>query len=290
MIKTISSRTHHLFLPALFILMWSSGYVVGKMGLDYAGPYTLIFIRFSSAAVIMLLVSLLTRAPWPKSWKQFLHLVVVGLLVQGIQFASLYAGMNCGVTAGVSALIVGITPIFTALIACRLFNEKVNFRRWVGAFLGVFGVSLVVLHNHEMGHANLWGYFFIVIALVAITIGTLYQKRFCGGLDLRTGGFIQLTTASLFVLFLAWHFEGFHAQLGWPLLGVSAWLSLVNSIGAVTVWFVLMKRGEASKVSSLFHLIPGVTAIMGYFVLGETLAPIALIGFGLTGLAVYLSH
>lgn len=285
-----STRLRQLFLPFLFIIMWSSGYVVGKLGLDYAGPYTLILIRFASAAAIMLLVSMITKASWPKSWRQYGHLIVVGLLVQGIQFAGLYMGMNFGVTAGVSALIVGTMPIFTALIATRLFNEKVNFRQWIGAFLGVFGVSLVVMQNTGLLNTNIWGYLFVVLALVGITVGTLYQKRFCGGMDMRTASFIQLTTASAFVLYLAWHFEGFNMQIGLPLVGISAWLSLINSIGAVTILFVLMKHGEASKISSLFHLIPGVTAIMSYFILGETLSPIVFAGFGITALAVYLSH
>ena len=278
-------------LPTLFIIMWSSGYVVGKIGLPYAGPYMLIFLRFSSAAIIMLVVSLVTNAHWPKYYHQYFHLIVVGLLVQGIQFSALYTGMSFGVTAGVSALIVGTMPVFTAFFATLLMSEKVNFRQWFGAFLGVFGVGLVVIHNGNLNlYANIWGYFFVIIALIGITAGTLYQKKFCTGFDLRTAGFIQLTTASIFVLFFAWHFEGFHAKWGLPLLATSAWLSLVNSIGAVTVLFILMKRGEASKVSSLFHLIPGVTAIMSYLILGETLSPIALIGFAITGLAVYLSH
>ena len=181
-------------------------------------------------------------------------------------------------------------PIFTALVAGFLFHEHVTLRRWIGAFLGVFGVSLVVIHKITFGQGSLWGYLSVVLALICITSGTLYQKRFCGSFDLRTGAFIQLLTASLFVLGLAWHFESFHAVWGLPLLAVTGWLSLINSIGAVTVLFVLMKRGEASKVSSFFHLIPGVTAIMSYFVLGETLSLIALTGFIITGLAVYLSH
>lgn len=157
-------------------------------------------------------------------------------------------------------------------------------------FLALFGVSLVVMHEADWGSASTLGYFFVIIALLSITIGTLYQKRFCSGIDLRVAGFVQLLVASLFICSFAWYFEGFQVQLGWSLIAASAWLSIVNSIGAVTVLFILMKHGEASKVSSLFHLIPGVTAIMGYCVLGETLSLIALIGFVLTGLAVYLSH
>lgn len=289
---TISERRtyNYFFLPALFIVMWSSGYVVGKIGLLYTGPYTLIFLRFASAASVMFIVSLLTKAAWPKSFKNILHLIVVGLLVQGIQFSCLYTGMNLGVSAGVAALIVGITPILTAFLATQFFNEKVNFKQWCGAFLGLFGVLLVVLQYVDLGQASFLGYLFVFFALVGITIGTLYQKKFCVGLDLRTGGFIQLTAASILSSVLAWHYEGFSMHFGVPLILTTGWLSIINSIGAVTVWFVLMKRGEASKVSSLFHLIPGVTALMGYFVLNESLSPLVLTGFVITAIAVYMSH
>jgi drug/metabolite transporter (DMT)-like permease len=279
-----------LFLPILFILLWSAGYPIGKIALSYTGPYTLLLLRFASAALIMLFVSLFTKATWPQGWQQWLHLIVVGLLTQGIDFACLYTGMNLGVSAGVTALIVGTMPILIALVASRLFNEVVNLRQWGGAFLGLFGVGLVVMQENSLAQASWLGYFFVVLALFALTAGTLYQKRFCAGFDLRTANCIQLTTASLFVIPLAWHFEEFKMHWGFPLLATSAWLSLANSIGGFTIWFVLMKRGEASKVSSLFHLIPGVTAIMGYFILGEILSPLVLLGFVITGLAVYLSH
>lgn len=287
----ISTKTLYTFLlPFLFIVMWSSGYVAGKIGLEYTGPYTLLFIRFASAAVIMFLVAYLTKASWPISWRQYFHLIIVGILVQGVQFACLYTGMNLGVSSGISALIVGTMPIFTALLASWIFSEHVNFKQWCGAFLGILGVGLVVMDNSALNLTSFWGYFFVVLALIGITTGSLYQKYFCTGIDLRAAGFIQLVTASVFVFFFAWHFESFQMEFGWPLLTTSAWLSVINSIGAVTILFVLMKQGEASKVSSFFHLIPGTTALMGYFMLGETLPIAALVGFILTGLAVYLSH
>ena len=266
------------------------GLPAGKLGLDYAGPYSLLFFRFSCAAIIMLVVSLFTKAKWPRSFTQYAHLIIVGFLVQGAQFAALYTGMNMGVSAGVAALIIGTLPVFTALVAGIVFNEKVNAKRWFGAFLGVFGVGLVVLHEIGFSHATALGYVFSILGLVCITTGTIYQKRFCGTFDLRTGTFIQLVTASLFVMIFAWHFERFHVTWGLGFIGCMSWLSLVNSIGAFTVLFVLLKRGEASKVSSLFHLIPGVAAVMSYFVLGETLTLTVLTGFIITGLAVYLSH
>jgi drug/metabolite transporter (DMT)-like permease len=131
-------------LPLLFILMWSSGYVVGKMALPYAGPFTLIFIRFSSAALVLLAVALATRAPWPKTCTQVGHLIVVGLLIQALQFGGLYMGLGLGVSAGIAALIVGTMPVLTALGATRFLNEKITGVEWLGLVGGLFGVALVM--------------------------------------------------------------------------------------------------------------------------------------------------
>src|SRR3954464_2744992 len=196
-----------LSLPLLFILMWSSGYVAGKVGLPYSGPFTLIFIRFFSAATILLIVALITRAPWPKTWRLAGHIAVVGLLIQAIQFSCLYSGMKLGVTAGVSALIVGTMPLFTALGAGWFLAEVVTPRQWLGSFMGLAGVFLVVSQNVEFGQGRVLGSVAVTGALLGITAGTLYQKKFCTGMDLRTGGFIQLTVASVITFLLAASFE-----------------------------------------------------------------------------------
>lgn len=277
-----------ILLPLLFIVMWSSGYVVGKMALPFVGPFTLIFIRFASAALVLLGVALATRAPWPKTRAQVGHLVVVGLLIQALQFAGLYMGLNLGVSAGVSALIVGTMPVFTALGAIRFLNEKVSGVEWLGLVGGLAGVALVVYEQlGSTATAGLSGYLCVVLALVGITTGSLYQKKFCSGMDLRTGGFIQLTTAAIVMYFLADHLEGLAVQWTPTMIFASGWLSLVNSIGAISILFILMRKGEASKVSGLFHLIPAVTALMGYVFLDESFSVINAIGFAITAMAVY---
>jgi drug/metabolite transporter (DMT)-like permease len=278
-----------LILPFLFIVMWSSGYVAGKIGLPYAGPFTLILIRFSSAALILLAVSIITKAPWPKNSRDYAHLVVVGLLIQALQFAGLYSGLKFGVTAGVSALIVGTMPVFTALGAGWFLKEKVTARQWVGLLIGLLGVGLVVSNKVQFGDTGWAGYGAVVFALIGITAGTLYQKKYCVGMDIRTGGFIQLTVASIVMFFLAQNFEGFEVQWTPTLILSSAWLSIVNSIGAISLLFIMMRKGEASKVASLFYLIPSVTAMMGFLVLGEKLSDVALLGFVVTASGVYIS-
>jgi drug/metabolite transporter (DMT)-like permease len=275
-------------LPLLFITMWSSGYIVGKIGLPYAGPYTLIFIRFASAAVVLLGVSFVTKASWPKTFAEYGHLIVVGVLIQALQFSGLYMGLGMGVSAGVAALIVGTMPVFTALGATKFLGEKVSRLDWMGLVGGLFGVALVVYDQIGIATASIGGYLCVVLALVGISIGSLYQKRFCSGMDLRTGGFVQLTTAAIIMFFLADHFEALHVNWTPTLIFASGWLSLVNSIGAISILYIMMRKGEASKVAGLFHLIPSVTALMGFIFLNESFNMIKAVGFAITACAVYV--
>lgn len=275
-------------LPLLFIAMWSSGYVVGKLAVPYAGPFTLLSLRFGVAALLLLVLALAARAPWPGSARQLGHLVVVGLLIQALQFSGLYTALKLGVPAGEAALIVGIMPVLTALGAGLFLGEKTGARQWLGMAAGVFGVVLVVWHKLGPGTAGAGAYAAAVVSLLGITFGTLYQKRFCTGMDLRTGGFVQLAVATLVALPLALRLEDFAVQWTPTFLFASGWLSVVNSIGATSLLFILMRKGEAAKVASLFYLIPGVTALMAFAVLGETLGPMSLVGFAATAGAVWL--
>jgi len=275
--------------PSLFILMWSSGYVAGKLALPYAGPFTLIFIRFSTAAVILLAVALLTGAPWPTHRRAWMHLAVAGSLIQAMQFSGLYCGLSLGVSAGVSALIVGMMPVFTAIGAPLLLQEKVTGRQRIGLVLGLAGMTLVVWHKVSFEGAPLGAYVAVGFALAGITLGTLYQKKFCSGMDLRTGGVVQLSVAALIVGVLGHWQEGLAVRWTGELIASSLWLSLVNSIGAVSVLFLMMRRGEASRVAGLFYLIPTMTALMGYAVLNETLSFLQTLGFVGSASGVYLT-
>jgi drug/metabolite transporter (DMT)-like permease len=270
--------------------MWSSGYVAGKAALPFVGPYTMIFLRFASAAVILLAAALVTRAPWPQTWKDAGHIAVVGLLIQAMQFSGLYTEINLGVSAGVSALIVGTMPIFVALGAGVFLSERIKAHQWLGLMIGLVGVALVVSERLSFGEATVGGYIAILFALLGITLGTLYQKKFCTGMDLRTGGFIQLSIAATVAFVAAYTLEDLQFTVTPTFLFATSWMSLVNSIGAVSVLYVMIRRGEASKVASLFYLIPGVTALMAFVILGETLHSLAIVGFAVTAFGVYLNN
>jgi drug/metabolite transporter (DMT)-like permease len=276
--------------PTLFILMWSSGYIAGAIGLHFVAPFLMTTLRFALAAFILLCVALLTKARWPATRRELLNIVVVGVLIQAVQFGGLYTGIKLGVSAAVSALIIGTMPIWTALAASALFRERVGRFQWLGLVLGLAGVALVVSNKLAAAHsAPAVGYAAIGCALFGITSGTLYQKRFCGSMDLRSGGFIQLTVATIILGTLALATENLHVDWTLAFIGAWTWMSLVNSIGAISLLFFMIRRGEASRVASLFYLIPPVTAVMSAALLHEALSVPVVAGFATAAIGVYLS-
>jgi drug/metabolite transporter (DMT)-like permease len=268
--------------------MWSSGYIGGAIGLRSAEPFTMTFFRFVLGASILLLITFITRAPWP-SWSRAVHIIVVGVFIQAMQFGGLYSGMRAGVPAGESALIVGMMPILVALGAGVWLNEKLSWRQWSGLLLGLVGVTLVLWNRLGHGSASLTAYLLTGCALLGITIGTLYQKKFCAGMDLRTGGFIQLVVGAVVMFILASRTETMVVQWNTTFVLSVAWLAVVNSIGAISLLYIMIRRGEASKTASLFYLIPPVTAIMASLMLGEFPTLLAMLGFAASATGVYLA-
>jgi drug/metabolite transporter (DMT)-like permease len=274
-------------LGVLFVVLWSSAWIAGKVGLPYAGPFTLLLIRFSVAGAILLLVALASGAPWPERLADYLHLAVAGALIQGLALGCAYFGLQHGVSAGISGLINGLAPLFTALGAVPFLGERIGRKQWLGLSAGLVGVVLVVIDRVSLGGANWEGYAITFAALLALAAGTLYQKKYCSGMDLRTGSFIQVAVAGALVFLPALRFEGLEVEWSRTLILASAWLSLVNSIAAFTLLYVLLRKGEASRVSALFYLVPPITAIMGFVAFNETLSPAALLGFAITVGGVY---
>ena len=278
------------YIPLSFIILWSSGYVGGAIGILYAEPFTMTFLRFSLAGMLILGFAIVTRAPLPTDWRQIGHMAVVGFFMQAMQFGGLYAGMKHGVPAGQSALIVGLMPVFVALAAGPILREKVTWKQWVGLLLGLSGVVLVVASRLGDDFAAITGYAFTAIALTGITAGTLYQKRFCSALDLRITGCVQMLVGALVMLAAASATETMQIHWTGAFVGSVVWLALMNSIGALMLLYVMIRRGEATKVASLFYLIPPVTQVMASATIGEIPSGPALVGFGLSAIGVYLSN
>lgn len=271
-------------LPLLFILLWSSGYVAGKLALPHTGPLTLLTLRFGLAAIVLLALAAATGAPWPKGRRAWRHLAVVGLLMQVLHFSCVYFALRWGLSAGVAGLLIGLMPLATALGAHLWLAEHVGTPQRLGLLGGLAGVALVIA-DKPLGGA--WpAYAAAALGLLGLVAGTLYQKRFCADMDLRSGAGVQMAVSALAVAAVAGPAEGFAVDWQPELLGAWLWLGLVNSIGAFSLMFLMIRRGQAGQVARLFFLVPGVSALMGFVLLGERLAPLALAGFALSALAV----
>lgn len=275
--------------PILFVLTWSSGYVAGAIGVEEIGPFAMVFYRFTLASVILAVISVATGAPWPTSRRMLGHIVVVGVLIQAIQFTGVYGGIALGVPAGVSALVIGTTPLFTALGSGPLLGERISRPQWIGAGLGVLGVIFALSDRLDLEGSFTFGVLFTLLGLFGITAGQLYQKKFCADMDLRTGGAIQLGVAAVAMGGMTAIFEDFSLEPTFTLSAVLLWLALVNSIGATSLLYFMMARGEASRVSSLFYLVPAVTALMAAVTIGQRLSVFAVVGLGVAGVGVFLS-
>lgn len=275
--------------PIVFVILWSTGFIGGKLGLPYAEPFTFLLWRFGFVTLLLLAITLLMRAPWPTSPIQFVHISVAGVMVNAIYIGGVFSAINQKVPAGIVSLIVGLQPLITAIVAGRLLGETVRTRQWFGFGLGLVGVLLVLLDKISFGAGNQSGVLMSILALLGITAGTLYQKRFCGFMDMRSGGVIQFGASTFVMAFAAPMFESM--QIKWTNSFVFAlvWLVLVLSMGAISLLHILIRRGEATRVASLFYLVPPVTSLMAFLVFGEKLGITALIGMFVTVTGVALA-
>lgn len=273
-------------LPLLFIVLWSSGYVAGRIALACTGPFTLLTLRFGIAALALLAIALATGAPWPRGARAWGHLAIVGLLMQVLHFSAIYLALREGLSAGAAALVIGLMPLATTLGAHVWLGERAasGWRQVLTLAGGFAGVLLVVASRSLAAGWQAWA--LALLGLAGLVTGTLWQKRHCAGMDLRTGSFAQMAVSTLAVALFAGLEEGFALQWSAELAGASLWLALVNSIGAFSLMFLMIKRGQAGQVARLFYLIPGASALLGFAVLGEQLPGLAIAGFALSALAV----
>jgi drug/metabolite transporter (DMT)-like permease len=276
--------------PGLFVLLWSTGFIGAKLGVPYAEPFTFLSLRFAIVLLLMLPLAIILRAQWPGTLREGAHIAVAGVLIQGGYLAGCFAAVYHGMPAGVIALVVGLQPIVTAFAAAPLLGERVTRLQWVGLLLGFSGVVLVMwpkLQLHELdGVSVAWS----AVSLFSITGGTLYQKRYCSSFDLRAGSVIQFTAALLLLLPVALLTERMNVEWTGEFIFALAWLVFVLSIGAISLLFYLIEHGEATRVASLFYLVPLTTAAMAYLIFGEKLSLLALIGMviGIIGVALVI--
>ncbi len=276
-------------LPFLFVFLWSTGFVGAKFGLPYAEPLTFLLARYVLILALMTPFALATRAPWPADVRQSLHIGISGLLVHALYLGGVFVAIKRGLPAGVTALVVGMQPLLTACGAGLLLGERVSLRQWGGLVLGFVGLTLVV--SDKLGDVPLLGMLLPAFAaLFGITLGTLYQKRFCPHFDLRTGSVIQFLPTALVTALVAWQTESLRIEWTAQFVLALLWLVVVLSFGAISLLNLLIRSGSAVNVASLFYLTPPSTALIAWFVFGETLAGLALAGLVLAVGGVYLAR
>ncbi len=273
--------------PLLFVLLWSTGYLGAKAGLPYAEPFTLLFLRFVLALLLLAPLVAWLKPAMAMSGRERGHLMVSGLLLHGVYLGGVFAAIGLGLSAGLTALIVGAQPLLTSLAAPFLFGERPRFLHWVGLLLGFAGITLI-LGGGAAAAVEPAALVAAGAALVGITAGTLYQKRFCAQHDLLAVTVHQyLPTVVLFgVVALALETR----EVEWTPQFVAAllWLVLALSLGAILLLTWLIKHGEASKVASLFYLVPPVTAVEAWLLFDEPLGWIKVAGIALVALGVWL--
>lgn len=272
--------------PGVFVVLWASGFIGAKLGMPYAEPMTFLTVRMAGVMALLGLIIVLTRAPWP-SRSGVLHSAVVGLLVHGCYLGGVFVAIDHKLPAGFVALVVSLQPVLTSTLANRLLGERVVPRQWFGLALGIAGVYLVV-HGRTEGGAPPIAWAAATVALIGITIGTLYQKRFGGGIEWRTGFLVQYGAAGSLFALCAFAFETREIQWTGEFLFAIAWLALVLSFGAIWLLYFLIRRQAATRVIALFYLTPPLTALMAWALFDERLSPPALLGMAVCVVGVAL--
>jgi drug/metabolite transporter (DMT)-like permease len=279
--------------PWLFVLLWSTGFIGARFGLPFIEPFTFLSIRFLIAASLLAGLALALRAPWPSSRLQVRHIAVAGLLLHAGYLGGVFFAIDRGMPAGISALVVSLQPILTALLAGRILGEQVSGRQWLGLLLGLLGVAMVlgerlIAPGAGLPPITLASFTAVVVALFSTTLGTIYQKRHGAGMPLLSGTALQYVAAGLLVGPLALLFETRAITWAPQLIFAMLWLVCVLSIGAILLLMLLIRANSTARVASLFYLVPPATAIQAYLLFGERLGPLALLGLVVATLGVGL--
>ncbi|MEJ3653784.1 DMT family transporter [Actinomycetes bacterium KLBMP 9759] len=273
--------------PWIFVVIWASGFVVAKYAAVYAEPLTFLLMRFASVIALMLVLAVIAGAPWPRG-RPLLHLAVAGIGIHAGYLGGVWTAVAAGMPSGVAALVVNLQPVLTAAIA-GLLGERLGKLQVGGLLLGFGGVVLVVANKLTTSGVTALTLGLTVMALLTITAGTLYQKRFCPEFDLRTGQAVQFGASLVVTLPFAFAFESFHVEWTPQLFGALAWSVLGLTGAGVSLLYLMLRRGAASQVTSYFYLVPGITALMAFAMFGETLGPLAIAGMAVAVLGVALA-
>jgi drug/metabolite transporter (DMT)-like permease len=272
--------------PAIFVVLWSTGFIATKYVLHSAEPLTYLTIRMAVVVAMMVVIVAVARPQWPDP-AGIAHSVVAGILVHGFYLGGTAVAIAHSIPAGLSALIPGLQPILISTLANRWLGERVTPLQWTGLLLGLAGVVLI-LHNRPMSGEAGWGWLASGVSLISITLGTLYQRRYCSKIDWRAGNLVQYVAVVIFFAAAAGLFENNEVHWTREFVLSVAWLAIVLSIGSIGLLYWLIRRSAATSVASLFYLVPAVTALMAYMLFGERLDAVAIVGMIACAAAVFL--
>ena len=272
--------------PAIFVVLWSTGFIATKYVLRGAEPLTYLAIRMACVVGLMAIIVVIARPKWLDR-AAIGHSIVAGLLVHGVYLGGTAVAISHSIPAGLSALIPGLQPILTSTLANRWLGERVTPLQWCGLLLGLAGVVLI-LHNRPMSGEAGWGWLASGVSLVSITLGTLYQRRYCNAIDWRAGNLVQYIAVTVFFGLGAWLFENNVVHWTTEFVLALSWLAVVLSIGSIGLLYWLIRRSAATSVASLFYLVPAVTSLMAYVLFGEKLDAVAIAGMTACAAAVFL--
>jgi drug/metabolite transporter (DMT)-like permease len=274
-------------MPIAFVFLWSTGFIVAKLAAPHAPPLTFLLYRFAGVVAVLLPVIALTRAPWPRTLTAWRDIAVVGVLLQATYLGGVWAAIALGMPAGVSALLVGVQPLLTALLGFTI-GERASRVQWVGLLIGFAGIALVLSDRLTLAGVGPLALAVNFVALAGITAGTLYQKKHGGAADLRTGSLIQFAASFIVLLPFALALESHSVRYTLEFWVALAWSVLALSLVAITLLLVMIRRGRATEVASLMYLTPPATALMAWLAFGERLGALAWAGVLVTMAGVAL--
>jgi drug/metabolite transporter (DMT)-like permease len=280
------------FAPVLawyFVTVWGSGFIATRIGLQYAPPFSFLTLRFLFGLACLVPILVITRPRFPATPAEWGHVAVAGLLMHAVHLGGSHYTQYLGMSAGITALILSAQPLITAIVAVRWLGERLAMRQWAGVIIGLAGVALVVWHKVDVHEATVGSLVAVTVSLAGVTAGTLYQRVYCPRVDLRSGSFIQFVVAVSVLAPLAWWVEDFAVAWAWPMLGAIAFLVIGASILAVSALHTLMRRGQATRVTSLLYLTPIFAVALELAMFRVVPSALSLAGIAVTCLGVGLA-
>jgi len=284
----LQSRAFETLLAWYFVSVWGSGFLATKIGLQHAAPFTFLTLRFAFGLACLIPIVLITQPRWPTSRRELGHVIAGGLLMHAVHLSGSHYTQYLGISAGITALILSVQPLVTALIAARWMGEHHSPRQWWGVIAGLAGVALIVWHKVDVREASIGSLVAVTIALAGVTAGTLYHRVFCPVVDLRVAALVQFAVTIAVLSPLAWLVEGFVVEWSWALAGSVAFLVIGASILAVSALHTLMRRGQATRVTSLVYLTPIFAVGLELLMFGEVPSALSIAGIVVTCFGVAL--